>query len=100
MRKITPPAPTAEQRLAGFTQRLIPPMVTDYWARDMAERLLAYDPTAESFVAIRFLKNDRIVVDYKATGERRVLTFVVPRWMPPIVEQPAPDSPRSTESVF
>ena len=86
MRKTPPPPPTTEQRIAAFADHLLPHMVTEYWARNMAERLVAYDPAAEFFAEVRFLKNDRIIVDYRATGERRMLTFVVPRWMPPIVD--------------
>lgn len=45
---------TLDQRLAAFTARLTPEMVDVHWAADLARRLLAYDPLAETYEAIRF----------------------------------------------
>lgn len=74
---------TFDQRLAAFTARLTPEMADALWAADLARRLLAYDPLAETYETIRFLPDSRIVVDYRPTGGTRILTFVVPRWTPP-----------------
>lgn len=75
---------TDDERLDHFTQRLTHPMAKIEWARDMAARLVAYDPLAREYVGIDFMPNDRIVVSYRCDGRsHRVHTFVEPRWTKP-----------------
>lgn len=78
-----PAAPTVDERIAALAARLTPHMADALWGADLARRMVAYDPLAESFENIRFLPDSRIVVDYRPTGGTRILTFVVPHWTPP-----------------
>ena len=82
-RRPAPPPPTIAQRLASLTASLTGPMADGDWAADLARRIVYYDPLAEMYDGIRFMPGDRIIVSYRATGETRALTYVVPRWTPP-----------------
>jgi len=75
--------PTISQRIASLTASLTGPMANGAWAADLAHRIVDYDPLAELYDGIRFMPDDRIVVTYRATGDRQTLTYVVPRWTAP-----------------
>lgn len=53
------------------------------WARDAAERLLAYDPPASYVHDVRWEPGDRLVVTYRTNPRGRLLTFVIPKWEDP-----------------
>lgn len=75
---------TDDQRLDHFTAALSGPMCDVEWARDLAARLVAYDPLAAEYVGIKFMPGDRIVVSYRCDGpSRRIHTFVEPKWIKP-----------------